>query len=130
MSGDPAAPPADRRRQLIIGLSAAVAVVVVLVIVGVVVLVRGDTTSTAAGAGGAHSGSVLTGSSDQWLASVCAPGRFADQPVTSADLLGYSLCLSLGPSPMEAMSFSSQFAADNTAAMRTKRRWTVRLRRR
>jgi hypothetical protein len=111
----------DRRRRLIVGLSAAVVVVVVMLIVGIALLVRDDDASTASNAGAGHPDTVLSGSSDQWLASVCAPGRFADQPVTSADMLSYSLCLSArDQSPMSVMSFSSQFAADNAAEMYTK----------
>lgn len=116
----------DRRRQLIIGLSTALAVVVVLLVVGIAMLVRGENTSTAAGGGapaatpGAHS-AALSGNSDQWLASVCAPGQFTDQPPSNPDMLSFAICMSAADhTPMTIMSFNNQFAADNAATMYTR----------
>ena len=113
----------QKRKQLVVALSAALAVVVVLLVIGVVALFSSDNdpdSATASPTDSSNSQTSLSGTSDDWMASVCEPGKYMDGGTTMRDALTAGLCLSAADgSPITIGSFDSEFAADNAAAMRT-----------
>ena len=110
-----------RDRTLVVSLSAALAVVVLLLVVGLVVLFRSDDDQ------GRPTSSVsqrksLSGTSDDWMASVCKPGKYMDGGTTMPDALSVGICLSNADgSPITIGSFDTEFAAKNAAAARIDR---------
>jgi hypothetical protein len=107
-------------RGLIVGLSAALAAVVVLLIVGLVALLD-STDQPGSPNTSAPEKSVLSGSNDEWMASVCERGKYMDGGVSLPDSLSAGICLSSADgSPVSIGSFDTEFAAENAAAMYTK----------
>lgn len=109
----PVARPARHDRKLVIGLIAALAVVLIALTIGLVVLFRSDGTASSA----SGTGRLLSGNSDDWLASVCKPGTYMDGGTSMRDALASGLCMSAADGTViSAGKFESQYEAENTAA--------------
>lgn len=107
-------------KKLIVSLSAALAIVVVLLVIGVVALFSSDDDPGRPAALPTSPNNTLSGTSDDWMASVCEPGKYMDGGTTMPDALSAGLCLSAADgSPISIGSFDSEFAAENAAAMHT-----------
>jgi len=101
-------------------LSIALAVVLTLLVLGVAALLSRDGQSRVA-AEPASTTSALSGTDDEWMASVCQPGRFMDGGVNLPESLSAAICLpKAGGSSISIGSFDSVFAAENAAALYTK----------
>lgn len=107
-------------KKLVVSLSAALAVVVVLLVIGIVALFRSDDDPGRPTASPTSQNNTLSGTSDDWMASVCEPGKYMDGGTTMPDALSVGICLSNADGSSIAIgSFDTEFAAENAAAMRT-----------
>ncbi len=118
-------PSADSRQGVVRGnklailLSIALATVVMLLVVGIVLLVSSDDEADRLAASPAPQ-AALSGTSDDWMASVCERGQYMDGGTALPDALSEGLCLSdADGSPIAIGSFDSEFAAENAAVLHT-----------
>lgn len=109
-----------RERNLIIGLSVSLAIVAVLLVVGLVALFSpNDSTSTSDAT--TASPETLSGTSDQWMASICAPGKYMDGGVNLPESISEGVCVpKRGGGGVAIGKFRSSFAAENAAVMHTR----------